>query len=92
MTRQRLVQKLTWKLAGVLTKCPQSPNVVWWTAALLRFSTTGQPVIAVEQVKGPGRERVTVHSNGLGGDQEHRTYAKRLTRAHMLADVERRRN
>jgi hypothetical protein len=38
----RLSARLAWEVAKVLVSLPQTPAVEWWTAALLRFASTGQ--------------------------------------------------
>lgn len=41
---KRFAQRAAWGIADFLTMCPQSEGVTWWTAALLRFATTGETV------------------------------------------------
>ena len=45
----RLAKKIGWALARILTKLPQTASVTWWTAALLRFASTGETLRVVKQ-------------------------------------------
>lgn len=39
---KRFAQRAAWGIADFLTQCPQTSGVIWWTAALLRFASTGE--------------------------------------------------
>jgi hypothetical protein len=37
-------QRAAWGIARELVCWPQTAGVIWWTAALLRFATTGETI------------------------------------------------
>lgn len=41
----RLSARLAWRAVNCLTQAPQTAGVTWWTAALLRFASTGQTLM-----------------------------------------------
>lgn len=52
---KRFAQRAAWGIADFLTQCPQTKGVVWWTAALLRFATTGE-TLTITRLAAPQRE------------------------------------